>query len=477
METERKQRGGLFWVVIIGAALFLCLCAGAAGVGVGGYLLLRDAEGASLQPFEIGEIVPEQAETLTEAQAELDQGWLETAVPIPTQPDSNSAAPTLEPKPTRELETAVSPPTPIQQENGSYTDIQTLDLSLLYEVWNLVQERFDGELPTEEAFLNALISGSLNSLDDQYTRYIDPVVATRLREDAGGSVSGIGAIVQENEDGFLQIVAPIKGQPAELAGLLPGDIIVGLDGINLIGMSSDQVLLMVRGPAGTEVTLEIVREGEEKPLLFTITRARFEVAVVEYELLEENIAYVQLMEFNQVANVKILEALDVLLAQNPRGVILDLRNNPGGYLNQSIAIADIFLPDSLVLLERNNQGLDQQFRATTGDVGEEIPLVVLINRGSASASEIVAGALQDNGRATIIGETSFGKGSIQQVYELSNGGELRVTIARFFTPNNVRISDNGIAPDILVEMPLNVPFGSPEDVQLQRAIEFLQNGE
>ncbi len=475
LETGKKQRN---WLVIgagIAATMFLCLCAGAVGFGVAGYFILSDADSAVTTPERVTEIVEVTREVTVEANAAQSQEPAPPELNDAQASEGDTGSGVEENGNAAELETAVPLPNTAQSAEP-YTNIESIDMDLLYEVWDLVEENFDGDLPPEDAIINALVSGSLNTLDDNYTRYIVPEVATRIREDLGGSVSGIGAFVEENEDGLVQIVAPIEGQPADFAGLLPRDIVIGVDGQNVVGISFDEVLLMIRGPEGTDVTLEIVREDEEEPLFFTITRTRYEVPVVNYELLEGNIAYIQLLEFNQVATENILEALDVLLAQNPRGLILDLRNNPGGFLNQSISVSDLFLPEAVVLLERNNQGLDQTFRADTGDVAEKIPMVLLVNEGSASASEIVAGALQDNGRATIIGQTTFGKGSVQNVFELSNGGELRVTIARFYTPNNFGISGNGVTPDIEVEMDLEVEFGSTEDVQLQRALEFLRDG-
>jgi carboxyl-terminal processing protease len=173
--------------------------------------------------------------------------------------------------------------------------------------------------------------------------------------------------------------------------------------------------------------------------------------------------------------VKLLEALDELLAQNPQGLILDLRSNPGGFLDQSISIGDIFLPQGVVAYERNRSGLDQTFTSDDGDIAETIPLVVLVNEASASASEIVAGAIQDNGRGTLIGATTFGKGSVQTVHTLSDGSELRVTIARWYTPDNRSIDEAGITPDIEVESPLLI--GEEDDPQIQRAVEFLQTGQ
>ncbi len=215
-------------------------------------------------------------------------------------------------------------------------------------------------------------------------------------------------------------------------------------------------------------------------LEFTITRARFEVPVVDSQILtegESTVAYLRLTQFNRNAANEVQQALESLLSEQPEGLVLDLRNNPGGFLDQTIEIADLFLRDGVVLFERGSNGIDQTFQADSGDLAESIPLVVLVNAGSASASEIIAGAVQDNGRGGVIGEITFGKGSVQAVHVLSDGSELRVTIARWFTPNNKNIDQDGVIPDIEVEMPVTVEFASPEDVQLQQAIEYLLSGE
>ena len=352
-------------------------------------------------------------------------------------------------------------------------DVEDIDFELFYEAWSLVEEQYDGTIPLNQEILYSALEGSLDTLGDEYTRFIRPDVAARLREDAGGSVEGIGAFVRETEDGLFEIVRPIPGQPADLAGLLPEDIVIAVDGESVTGISFDEVILRVRGPRGTDVTVTVVREGVEEPIDFTITRVRFEIATVESEMLEGNIAYIKLGTFDQTATEKSIEALQTLLDQGAESIIFDLRDNGGGFLNQSISISDLFLTDSVVLFERNNAGLDQEFRADDGDLGEGLPLVVLINGGSASASEIVAGAIQDHGRGVLIGDVSFGKGSVQQVHQLSDGAEMRVTIARWYTPNNNTIDKEGITPDIIVEM----EFDAEEDIQLLRAIEFLQSGE
>lgn len=454
-ETGNENSQRRLWMVLGGgAAMALCLCMGLAGFALGGQFT---EDGAS-KVVEVTREVTRIVEAPVVREESSDMSEIPATATAPTEP---TAVPTIPPT-TSPSETAVTP-----NPDGP-------DLALFYEAWDLVKERFDGDLPSDEDLLYAIIAGSLDSLDDPYTRFSPPELAARMREDLGGSVSGIGAYVRENEDGFFEIITPIEGQPAELAGLLPGDIVVEVDGESVIGLSFDEVILMVRGPEGTAVSLTIVREGEEEPLNFTIVRARFEVPVVETKMLDDGIGYLQLTEFNRNASSLLTSGLEELLAQNPKGIIFDLRNNPGGFLDQAIAVADLFLDENIVLYERNRQGLDETFRADDGDLGEQIPLVVLVNGGSASASEIVAGALQDNGRAILIGATTFGKGSVQSLNTLSDGSELRVTIARWYTPDNNTIDAQGITPDIIVEPNPDVEPGV--DLVLERALAYFRDG-
>lgn len=441
--------------VAVVASLFLCTFMTLAGFTLGRITAENNTIPEPVtQILEITRLVTSTPETAVEESPE-------DSVPVAGGDTVQEAAPSPTPFPTDTLEPPASP---------AAAAVAGVDLDIFYEVWGVIDRQFDGEMPPSEAVLDAAIAGSLETLDDDFTRYIPPDVAARIREDMGGSVEGIGAFVNENEEGQFVIVRPIDGQPADLAGLLPGDVVVAVDGEPVADLTFDEVILKVRGPSGTEVTLTIMREGEEELLEFAIVRARFEIAVVESEMLPDNIAYVRLTEFNQNAIEKLEESLTELLAQNPRGLIFDLRDNPGGFLDQAIAVADAFLPPSTILLERNSQGLDEKFVATEGDLAETIPLVVLINAGSASASEIVAGAIQDNGRGVLIGETTFGKGSVQRVVPLSNGAELRVTIARWYTPRNSSIDEQGISPDIEVQTPDDL--GSEDDPQLQRAVDY-----
>lgn len=453
-------------------------------------LLLLFGAGMAFVGFVLGRITVTPASTGAEpvvvAQADLPTPMLPSPTSVPT------LAPTLAPTETATAEATASPPptdvppSPTPEATAEVivsteSPLTENDFATFYEAWNLVATEYDGPLPPVEELMQAAIAGSLESLDDDYTRYVSPIVAERTRQDMEGAVEGIGALVRENDEGLFEIVRPIDGQPADLAGLKAGDVLIEVDGQSVLEIEFDMVILMVRGPAGTTVNLKIIREGEPEPLEFDIVRTRFEVAVVEYEMLPTeltggaSVGYIRLNEFGRTAEERLLEALAAVLAQQPVGLILDLRDNPGGFLDQSVAVADAFLPNGVALFERNVRGLDETFVTRDGDIAENIPLVVLVNAGSASASEIVAGAVQDRDRGVLVGETTFGKGSVQQVHTLGDGGELRVTVARWYTPGNHSIQDEGIVPDILVESPEDL--GGAEDGQLRRAIDYLLSGQ
>jgi len=353
------------------------------------------------------------------------------------------------------------------------TDLESDDFDLMLEVWDLIDSNFDGQLPSDEDVLYGAIIGSLELLDDQFTRFIPPDIAELTREQLEG-FEGIGAFVDLNEEGYLIIVHPIQGQPAALAGLKDGDLVSHVDGKSVLGQSSEEIISQVKGPKGTSVTLTIIRESLSEPFDVTITRDLIQIPTVESEMLANDIGYVRLSSFASNADLELREEVGELLKERPRGLILDLRDNPGGFLNQSVAVADLFLPEGIVVIQRDNSGQEVIFESDDGDPAEDITLVVLVNEGSASASEIVAGAIQDRERGIIIGAPTFGKGSVQQSHTLSNGSELRVTIARWYTPNNNSITDEGILTDIQIETP--DIFGGEEDTQLQRAIMFILEG-
>lgn len=485
--SERKTHG----MLLITLAILFGL-----GMGLVGFLAGR----ATVPRMIVGEvagtatIIPPPPTGVNNESADQASD-LPTAVIVAANPTPEAEAtptpttePTVEPTITTEPTAEVLTPTdePLVPDNAGISPpedspLYAVDFATLYETWDLIAGEFDGSMPPPDALIRSIIAGSLETLGDDYTRYIPPNVAERMRQDQDGSVEGIGAFVIENDEGLFEIVRPIDGQPADLAGVKAGDILIEVNGESVLDYSFDEVILMVRGPEGTSVQLKFLREGQEEPVEFTIVRTRFEVPIVEFEILPAEmtdgqvIGYVRLTEFNRNAEEKLLEALNEIIAQGATGLIFDLRDNPGGFLDQSVAVADAFLPEGVALFERNIRGLDEAFVTDDGDVAETIPLVVLVNSGSASASEIVAGAIQDRDRAVLVGETTFGKGSVQQIHQLSDGSEVRVTVARWYTPDNHTIDGEGITPDYEVETPEDL--GGPEDGQLLRAIEFLLTGQ
>lgn len=352
------------------------------------------------------------------------------------------------------------------------TEDEEAAFDLFWEVWHILEDEYYGELPDEAGMTYGAIQGVLDTLDDENTVFFDPQVADIMREDMSGDFEGIGAHVRMREDGRLMIVAPIEGQPAEAAGLRRGDIILEADGVSLEGMTVWEAISHIRGPEGTVVQLKVLREDMADPFILEIERARIPLPTIESEMRPDGLAYVRLYEFNSQATARLRESLEELLAQNPQGLILDLRNNPGGYLTEAVNVASQFISEGPILVERFSDGTEEVYRAQKGGEALEIPLVVLVNAGSASASEIVAGAIQDTGRGTLIGETTFGKGSVQLVHQLRDGSQLRVTVARWFTPNGRLIHQQGLEPDIAVEMTVE-DMDAGLDPQLDRAVEKL----
>lgn len=382
------------------------------------------------------------------------------------------------PPPALSQEPVVEKPQAIPEDQNEAQEIpysDKFDYKTLQDVLNLLDKQFYGEIPDGKTLAYGAIRGMLLTLDDPYTSFIDPEITAVLNEDASGSFEGIGAMVTMRTDGYLEVASLMPGQPAEAAGVLPGDIILAVGDQSLVGLGLYEAISYIRGPAGTEAVLEIARSGEPESLMITVVRASIEIQVVESKMLEDGIAYVSLAEFDASATEKLQEALKELLAQKPKALIFDLRGNPGGWLDQAIKVSDLFLDRGLVAIERDSSGDEQKFYSYDGDLGEDIPMIVLVDRGSASASEIVAGALQDRGRAILIGQKTLGKGSVQRPNDLEDGSQLRITIARWFTPNDQSIHGEGLTPDVEQDFPTDTPTG--EDPQLDRAIEYLLNAQ
>ena len=339
----------------------------------------------------------------------------------------------------------------------------------LLESWELLHEKYFDQPLDDDILFEAATEGMLAALGDPNTRYLSPEQEQLARAAQQGSIEGIGAEVTE-QDGAIAIVAPYEGSPAEAAGLRPGDILREANGVDLAGMSVIEAAALVRGPAGTEVRLLIERAGELMEV--SVTRDVIRVASVRGEILDEGLAYVRLSRFGSSTAEELQESLSDLLAGQPTGLILDLRGNPGGNLNAVVDIADQFLDDGLILTQRYGDGREVDYESGADGLAQEIPLVVLIDEGSASASEVLAGAIRDRHRGALVGDVSFGKGTVQNWERLSNGGGLRLTISRWLTPNGDWVHESGLAPDVLV--PRAETLSETEiDNQLQEAINYL----
>jgi carboxyl-terminal processing protease len=316
----------------------------------------------------------------------------------------------------------------------------------------------------------------VDALGDPHTSYLDPDEFRQLNMSLEGEYEGIGAWVDTTTE-FLTIVSPMPGSPAEEAGLLPGDEVIAINGEDMTGIDGDLVVRRVLGPAGSEVTLTIRREGKAEPFDVTVKRANITVPSVESKMLDSNIAYIALFDFGANTTSELRDALKSLLEKNPTGLVLDLRNNPGGYLQTAVEVASEFIPDGDILQEQTGDGKIQIYSALGNGLAYDIPLVILVNDGSASASEILAGAVQDHGRGKLVGITTYGKGSVQLPIELKDGqGMVRVTIARWLTPNGRQINEVGLEPDYKVEL-TQQDLEAGRDPQLDKAIELLQQPE
>lgn len=316
------------------------------------------------------------------------------------------------------------------------------------------------------------IRGMLEALDDPYANYFDPKHYQYFNEQNMGAFFGIGITIS-NRENDLVVVTTIEGTPAERAGLEPEDVIVTIDGETRPKWDVDEAVLRIRGEEGTEVVLGIRRGDETELREFAITRAKIEVPNLQGEIVEGSLGYIRLYNFNQNAAADLAEEIAKLEADGAKGFILDLRDNPGGLLSASVEVSSLFVSEGVIVRVEDRNGTVEEHRAR-GRVATEAPMVLLINRNSASASEIVGGALQDYGRATLVGEKSFGKGSVQQIEELSFGGAIKLTIAHYLTPKGRVIDKVGLTPDVVVEMEPELEMDRETDAQLDRAIEVLK---
>jgi carboxyl-terminal processing protease len=359
-----------------------------------------------------------------------------------------------------------------EQQTATPAELQTL-FAPFWETWNLIHEQYVGQPVDDVKLIEGAITGMLKTLDTGLNYYDNPESFERHNEQLnGGEYEGIGAHVDVQGE-YLSIITPFRGSPAEKAGLRPGDLIIAIDGADMTGVLPEDALLKVLGPADTNVTLTVSRKGEPHPFDVTITRAKIVEPLVTYEMRDDGIAYVALNSFGDTADNDLRNALQELLAQNPKGLIFDLRYNGGGYLDQGIAVASEFLPaEKIITYQKYGDGTMEEHMSSGVGVAVDIPMVLLVNEGSASASEIVAGALQDYGRAKLVGVTTYGKGSVQNINLLSNGGMAAITSAQWLTPNKRLIQDVGLTPDIYVQL-TEADYESNLDPQLDTAVETL----
>jgi carboxyl-terminal processing protease len=357
---------------------------------------------------------------------------------------------------------------------GTPQDLKEL-FGPFWQAWDLVHQEFVQQPVDNEILMRGAIRGMLDALGDPHTSYLDPEEYKSLNTALQGdeTYEGIGAWVDTRGD-YLTIINPMPGSPAEKAGLRTGDKIISIDGKDMTGVDGELVRQQVLGPAGSIVKLTIAREGVE-PFDVDIARENINVPSLESRMLDDNIAYVRLFIFSDTIGDDLHETLKELLAQNPQGIILDLRGNGGGYLDSAVDVVSEFLDQGVVTYEEYGDGTRKPLDVHKGGVATDIPLVVLVNEGSASASEIVAGALQDSQRGKLVGVTTYGKGSVQIPTTLMNDeGAVRITIARWLTPNGRTINGTGLTPDY--EIPISQDdLAANKDPQLDKAVEVLKS--
>ena len=386
--------------------------------------------------------------------------------------------PTVEPQPESNQppivvdETAVptAPSYCLEYTSGSTPEELKTLFDPFWESWRLLHENFVDQPLDDVTLMRGAIQGMLAATGDKHTSYMDPDQFKQANTEMEGEYTGIGAWVDTSGE-YVEIISPMKGSPAEAAGLKAQDQVLAVNGEDMTGIPGDLVLKRILGPAGDTLVLTIKR-GEET-FDVSITRAVIQIPVVEYEMREDGVGYVALYTFNELATEKLREALADLLSQNPKGIVFDLRGNGGGYLVTAIEVTSEFLKDGVVMYEEYGDGTRDSYPVRKGGLATEIPLVVLIDEGSASASEITAGALQDYGRAKLVGMTSYGKGSVQNWIPLkTEEGGVRITIARWLTPNGHQIDSIGLTPDLVVDY-TQADADAGRDPQLDAAVELL----
>lgn len=361
-------------------------------------------------------------------------------------------------------------PNAVNQKNN-------IDLTKFWKVNDILHEKFDGDISAEKQSEGA-IAGMVASLGDPYTTYLDEKSNTELSNQLAGKLSGIGIEIGLKNN-RLTVVAPIDGTPADKAGLRAGDIIVSINDQDTSSMTVDEAVTKIRGDKGTQVKLGVVHPGSSAQDI-TITRDDITVPSVSYEIKPNNIGYIKIRTFGNDTASQIENISSEFASKGIKAVVIDVRDNPGGYLDSAVKISSEFLKEGVIVKEKSKHSKDKTFTASGGGKLTDVAVIILVNGGSASASEILAGALHDNERATLVGEKTFGKGSVQEIVCLANGGltissncksdSLKVTVAHWFTPDGINISKEGIKPDVEVKLS-NEDYNANLDPQLVKALE------
>ncbi|MBM2826920.1 MAG: family peptidase [Dehalococcoidia bacterium] len=353
-------------------------------------------------------------------------------------------------------------------------DGEPKQFGLLDEIWKILDNDFVDKKALDRDKLGAgAIQGVIDSLGDSHTIYIDAESYQEERVTNSGIYEGIGAHVT-NVEGRLTIIAPIAGSPAESAGVKAGDVVVSVNGESIAGLTLSQAVSKIKGPRGTTVAIEVMRAGEDKPITLEIRREEIKAPSVSFKLLPDKIAHLRITQFTQRTGSELKDVLKEIRSQGVTGIVIDLRNNPGGLLDTTIETTSQFIKDGAIAYQVDRDGNKERLSVRRGGTATDIPLAVLVNGGSASGSEIMAGAIQDFERGPLIGLKTFGKGSVNNLRELSDGSALYVTTARWLTPKGRLIEGNGLTPDIEVDF-TREDLTAGRDPQLERAVEHLKS--
>ncbi len=347
-----------------------------------------------------------------------------------------------------------------------------VEFKQFWNLWQLLKEKYYEQPVQDKSLFYGAMGGLAASLGDPYTSFFEPKLATEFQQSLAGTFDGIGAEIGLKNN-LLQIVAPLPESPAERAGLMSGDVIIKIDKKETTGMTTEQAVTLIRGPKGTKVVLSIIRPSQKKPAFdVEIVREKIQVKSVKWKMLPNQIAYIELTNFNQDTEGLFNQAIDFVQKKEAKGVILDMRNNPGGYLETALVIAGEWVGDQVVVKERRQGKIFEELKGTGRKRLANMPTIVLVNEGSASAAEIVAGAIQDYGKGKVVGKKTFGKGSVQEYQDLSDGSGVKITIAEWLTPKERTINKTGLDPEIVVDRTPE-DYEADRDPQLDRAVALL----